>query len=135
MAKHTTYFFSKDARAQAEFYIHALGGEIVSIMTHGQLPDASEEMKDKVMHLSLVAAGATFYMTDEIFGSVQPGNNIYQSLEFATEEEAHQAFNRLAEDGTIRYPLTPAFWGALHGQVQDKFDVLWMITTEAKPQS
>jgi len=28
----TPYIHSEDARAQAEFYIHALGGEIVSVL-------------------------------------------------------------------------------------------------------
>nr|WP_325168587.1 hypothetical protein [Paenibacillus sp. S28] len=47
MAKHMTYIFSEDARAQAEFYVQALGGEIVSVQTHGELPHATEEYKER----------------------------------------------------------------------------------------
>jgi hypothetical protein len=32
----------------------------------------------------------------------------------------------------VKVPLKMEFWGALHGQIEDKFGVLWMITTEAK---
>ncbi|OXM87583.1 VOC family protein [Paenibacillus rigui] len=133
MAKYTTYIFSEDARAQAEFYTQALGGEIQSIMTHGQLPDSREEWKDKVMHLSLVAAGVTFFMSDSVFQPVQHGNAINLCLEYATDAEAYEAFDKLAEGGQVKDALKPAFWGSLFGLLEDKYGVTWMITTEAKP--
>ncbi|TDF94042.1 VOC family protein [Paenibacillus piri] len=132
MAKLTPYIFSEDSRAQAEFYTQALGGEILSVMTHGQLPDASQNMKDKVMHLSLVAGGVTFYMTDFVFGQLVPGNGINLSLEFETEAEAREAFDKLADGGVVRHPFSPAFWGALFGQLEDKYGVSWMISYEPK---
>ncbi|MDF2669082.1 MAG: hypothetical protein K0R67_1388 [Paenibacillus sp.] len=131
LAKHTTYIFSEDAKAQAEFYTNALGGEILSIMTYGQLPDAQKGLEDKVLHLSLVAAGVNFFMCDSIHEPIRKGNSINQCLEFATETEAHEAFNNLAEGGFIKDPLKPAFWGTLFGLLEDKFGVFWMITTEA----
>ncbi|MCZ8518539.1 MULTISPECIES: VOC family protein [Paenibacillus] len=132
MAKHNTYFISEDARAQAEFYAGALGGEIQSVMTYGQMPEAKEEMKDKVIHLSLVAAGVTFYFSDSVFGPLSHGNAINQCLEFESEGEAHAAFGKLSEGGQVQQPLEPAFWGALFGQLQDKFGVQWMVTTASQ---
>ncbi|WP_139997531.1 VOC family protein [Paenibacillus paridis] len=131
MAKHFTYITSEDARTQAEFYTQALGGEILSIMTHGQLPDGSEELKDKVLHLSFIAGGVTFLMSDSVFAPVVRGNNIHLNLEFEREEEAHKAFDNLSQGGKISQPLAPAFWGSLFGIVEDKFGILWMITTAA----
>ncbi|CAG7636300.1 VOC family protein [Paenibacillus allorhizosphaerae] len=133
MAKLTPYLFSEDSRAQAEFYVKALGGEILSVMTHGQLPNASEALKDKVMHLSMVAAGLQFYMCDCFVEPAVQGNSINLSLEFATEAEARKAFDNLAEGGNVKHPLKPEFWGSLFGQIEDKFGINWMITTEAKP--
>jgi len=130
MAKHTTYFISEDARAQAEFYIQALGGKINSVTTHGQLPDAKEELKDKVINLSFTAAGVNFYISDTDFEALRHGNAIHQSLEFAAESEAREAFANLSEGGKVTHPLTPAFWGALFGQLEDKYGISWMITTE-----
>lgn len=132
MAKHTTYFFSEDAKAQAEFYTRALGGEILSVMTYGQLPDSKEEIKDKVVHLNMIAGGVTFLMSDSIFEPITRGNAINQCLEFSTEAEAHEAFDKLSEGGTVKDALKPAFWGALFGLLEDKFGVMWMITTEPK---
>lgn len=130
MAKHTTYIFSEDARAQAEFYTQALGGEILSIMTHGELPNSSDALKDKVLHLSLMAAGVNFLMCDS--APATTGDAIHLCLEYATEAEAHEAFNNLAAGGKVNHPLEPAFWGTLFGQIEDKFGIHWMITTEAK---
>ncbi|MEK8127942.1 VOC family protein [Paenibacillus filicis] len=130
MAKHTTYIMSEDARTQAEFYIHAFGGELQSVMTHGeQMPDAKEELKDKVLNLSFVAAGVNFLMCDNFFGPVSYGNSLHLVMEFDTEAEAHEAFTKLSEGGQVNHPLERAFWGPLFGQIQDKFGVLWMITT------
>nr|WP_275984092.1 VOC family protein [Paenibacillus hamazuiensis] len=128
----TPYIVSENAKAQSEFYTQALGGEIVSVMTHGQLPDAKEELKDKIMHLSFVAAGVTFFVTDCVFEPLSRGNAVNLSLEFATEAEAREAFDKLAVGGKVKYPLAPAFWGTLFGQLEDKFGVSWMISTEAR---
>lgn len=134
MAKLTPYIFSEDARAQAGFYTHALSGEILSVMTHGEsIPDASEANKDKVIHLSFIAAGITFFMCDTVFGSIDRGNSMHLSLEFGTEAEARNAFDKLAEGGKVNHPLVPAFWGTLFGQLEDKYGVLWMISTETGP--
>lgn len=131
MATHTTYIISENARAQAEFYIGALGGEITSVTTYGQVPGANEEeLKDKVVNLSLVAAGVTFLMSDSMFEALTPGNMVSLCLEIATEEEAHAAFNNLSKDGSVKHPLEPAFWGALFGQLEDKFGISWMITSD-----
>jgi len=129
MAKHTTYMMSEDARAQAEFYVHALGGEILSVVTHGQLPEAKEELKDKVVNLSMMAGGINFLMSDSVFEPIIQGNALNLCLEFATEPEAREAFDKLAEGGYVKHPLEPAFWGALFGHIQDKYGVMWMITT------
>ncbi|MCR8635173.1 VOC family protein [Paenibacillus radicis (ex Xue et al. 2023)] len=135
MAKHAPYIFSEDARSQAEFYTKALGGEIQSIMTYGNLPNANEANKDRIMHLSLMAAGVNILMCDSLYEPIRHGNAIHLCLEFSTEAEAREAFDKLAEGGNIKHPLGMEFWGAMFGQIEDKFGVLWMITTEPKSQS
>jgi PhnB protein len=132
LAKYTTYLFSNEAKTQAEFYTQALGGEILSIMTYGGIPNTPEELKDKVVHLSFLAAGVTFFMSDNTDGPIDYGKSINLSLEFGTEAEAHSAFDNLAAGGQVKDSLKPAFWGSLFGVLEDKYGVTWMITTEAK---
>jgi PhnB protein len=134
MAKLTPYFYSEDSRAQSEFYVQALGGNVEQVMTYGQAPNTDEAIKDKVMHLMLVAAGITFYMADSVFEPVSRGNGLDLNIEFTTEEEARQAFDKLAEGGRILMPLEKQFWGALFGRLEDKFGVTWQINTETPQQ-
>jgi len=130
MAKLTPYFSTEDARAQAEFYVQALGGEILQVMTYAQAPGMDDEaLKDKVMHLHLVAGGVTFYMADQVREKIQRGNGMDLNLEFETEEEARSAFEKLSAGGKVIMPLEMQFWGALFGRIEDKFGVHWQINT------
>jgi PhnB protein len=131
MAKLYPYIFSEDARKQAAFYAEALGGEVISIKTFGEMPNASEEMKDKVMHLVLSAVGQHFFMADSVMAPMQQGNQIDLTLEFATEEEARKVFEGLAQGGKVIMPFDRMFWGAMFGRVEDPFGVRWQIATEA----
>jgi len=67
LAKYTTYIVSENARAQAEFYTHALGGEITSVMTRGQLPGAAEGGKI-VCPLEPASWGSLFGQIEDPFG-------------------------------------------------------------------
>lgn len=133
MAKLTPYIFSEDARTQAEFYTQALGGEILSVMTFDQMPGANDDSpKDKVMHMSFVAGGVTFFMSDNPFQRISRGDGMHLSLEFTTEAEAYEAFDKLSGGGKVVDALKMQFWGALFGVLEDKFGVLWQVTTEMK---
>ncbi|WP_159884555.1 VOC family protein [Paenibacillus puerhi] len=133
MAKPNTYIRSEHALLQAEFYIQALGGELLSVITYGQLPDAPKSWENKVLQISFIAGEIQFLMSDVVLEPLVPGNAITLVMEFSTEAEARQAFANLAYGGKIRQPLEPAFGGSLFGEIEDRFGVLWMITTEAKP--
>jgi PhnB protein len=126
MAKLTPYIISEDSRAQAAFYISSLGGEVVSVMTHGQMGDASEANKDKVMHLCVAVAGINLFMSD--FDGHTHGNSISLNLEFASEGEGRDAYTKLSNGGKVQFPFGPAPWGGFFGQFVDKFSVPWMIT-------
>ena len=102
------------------------------MQTHGEIPGTKEELKDKVMHLSLVAGGIPIFMSDSIFQTLERGNGIHLSLSFESDAEAHEAFDRLAQGGKVLDPLKTQFWGALFGLLEDKFGVLWQVTTEVQ---
>ncbi|MEF2966691.1 VOC family protein [Paenibacillus sp. M1] len=131
MAKLTPYFYSNDAKAQAKFYVEALGGEIQHQMTYGQAPGTEEAMKDKIIHMSFTAAGVSFYIADSMHEPPGQGVPYDLNLEFKTEAEAREAFAKLSEGGKVIMPLEKQFWGTLFGRLQDPFGVTWQISTEA----
>jgi PhnB protein len=130
VAKLYNYIFSKNAKEQAEFYAKAFNGEIKSIQTFGEAPNADEKNKDKVMHLTLDINGATIFMADAIHEPVKTSGSVDIGLEFASEEEANIAFANLAEGGHVIMPLEKQFWGAMFGRLHDKYGILWQIVTE-----
>ncbi|WP_040711136.1 VOC family protein [Paenibacillus curdlanolyticus] len=137
MAKLTPYFYSEDARAQAQFYIDALGGEIVDLMTYGQAPGTDEALKDRIIHMVFLAAGVKFYIADSQHEPPGRSSGFDMSLEFKTDEEAQQAFASLSAGGNVIMPLEKQFWGTLFGRLEDKFGIKWQVSTEAQmpPQS
>lgn len=127
MATLKPFLFSEDSRAQAEFYIGALGGEIQSVMTFGQAPEPNDAIQDKVMHMCLTAGGVTLFMADSLVPLTR-GNGFSLNLEFQSGAEGREAFDNLAAGGKVIVPLEPAFWGGKYGELEDKYGVLWMIS-------
>lgn len=130
MANLYPYIFSEDARNQADFYAKALNGEVVSVQTFEQAPNVHDSIKDKVMHLTLSAADQIFFMADSVNESVKQGTQINLVLEYKTEDEARSVFENLSEGGNVLMPFDKMFWGAMFGRVEDKFGLIWQITTE-----
>jgi len=127
MIKLSPYIYSEDARAQAEFYVKALRGEITSIKTYADMPNVPEEMKDKVMHLELQLGELQIYLADS--SDIEPGNQIDIALEFETEEEAIRTFKGLSKGGEVIMPFERMFWGTMFGRVEDPYGVRWQIAT------
>src|SRR5690554_5598305 len=105
------YLMSPDARGQAQFYIDALGGEVVFLRTYGDLPDTPEHLKDRVLHLDCFIGGIRFQMTDITEGPVERSDRVKLNLEFPDVEAARQALERLADGGTVIEPFGLQFWG------------------------
>lgn len=130
MALLRPYIYCDNAREQAAFYVDALGGEIVSVKTFGDMPGAEERQKDRVMHLIMQAAGVQFYLADS--SPIQRGNGLDLTLEFASDHEAAQAFKKLAAGGKVVMKFERMFWGSMFGRLEDKFGVSWQIATELR---
>ncbi|MFE5321993.1 VOC family protein [Paenibacillus sp. NPDC056579] len=123
------YLMSEDARTQADFYIKALGGEVVSVMTFGQLPGTPEAIKDKVMHMMLVVAGANTLFLSDSSEPVSGSRSIALALTYDNESEARTAYTNLGEGGAFKYPFDLQPWGAYYGEVVDQFGVTWQVVT------
>ncbi|MBH0231228.1 VOC family protein [Halobacillus yeomjeoni] len=128
MAKLYPYLFCKDARAQADFYIKSLGGEIESVQTYDEMPDPDPALEGRVMHLVLQAGGIRIFMADAANQEIEPGTNIDLTLEFTSVEEAEKAFGGLSEGGDIFMPFEKMFWGDYFGRFQDRYGVRWQIS-------
>ncbi|MBD2871350.1 VOC family protein [Paenibacillus arenilitoris] len=128
------YLLSEDARAQADFYVQALGGEIMFLSTHGELMGAQNELKNKVVHMCVVVAGGNpIFMADAIEPIAQ-GTNFSLSIEYKTEAEARDAFDKISAGGRVKYPFALQPFGLYLGEAADQFGVIWMITAEPQAE-
>ncbi|MDI4643735.1 VOC family protein [Cohnella hashimotonis] len=122
------YIQSEDARAQADFYLQALGGKLMSVSTHGELMGAENEFKDKVMHMCIAVAGENYVFLADAIEPVGSGSAVALSIGYAAQDEAREAFGKLAEGGQIRHPIETQPFGLYFGELTDKFGIRWMIT-------
>ena len=123
------------------FYSNALGATVKEIAYFKDAPPnaaaedpwlsehGGEFPPNFVMHSELEVDGQVFVMTD---GAENPiGNdNITFLIRRDSPEDATRIFNVLAEGGEVTQPLAPAFWAPLHGQVRDRYGILWGVMVE-----
>jgi PhnB protein len=123
--------FHGNCRRAMAFYHDSIGGKL-EIMTVGDSPEAVR-LKDLdpklVFHASL--KDGSF----ELFGSdigpeeeVTSGNSITLVLECNTEADVRKFYSRLSAGGKQTFPVAPAFWGGLYGQLTDKYGMEWILT-------
>jgi PhnB protein len=123
------FFYGRTEEAM-KFYQSALGGEL-EISRNGDSPmgdDVSKEWRDKVMHSTLKGDGFDIMASDGREGSPQEKeSNISLAIGLADEAKAKEVFDKLSAGGKVTMPLEKMFWGALFGQLTDKYGIDWMV--------
>ncbi len=122
---------SGDAEEALSFYKDIFGGEI-EINRWSEMPPNSkmpitDEWKSKVMHGSLaIRENVTLYVSDSLTED-QTGNSstVFLHMEFDSEDELRKAYEAIAQSGTVNMPVDKTFWGAIYGDVIDKFGIGW----------
>lgn len=95
------------------------------------MPPLSDDLKKRVMHISINIGEQTLMGSDILPGfsqrPFQLGDNNYISIQPDSREEADRLFSELSEGGEVEMPLGDQFWGDYFGSFRDKFGVNWMI--------
>jgi len=122
---------SGNAEEALNFYKDVFGGT-VEIMRWKDMPPnphmpVDETWKEKVMHGSLnISDDLMVYAADSLQdGDGSVGNNVIIHIEFDSEEELRKAFEILSAGGKVNMPVDKMFWGAVYGDLVDKFGVGW----------
>lgn len=127
--------FEGDCRAAMEFYRNCFGGTL-RIMTVGESPMAASmpaAMQAQVMHANLETAGITIMASDMLDGTkLARGNGTALMLQCGSEEEIRRLFEKLSAGGIANAPVKVEFWGAMYGDLTDKFGIRWMLNFEKK---
>ncbi|AKK04162.1 VOC family protein [Corynebacterium epidermidicanis] len=129
---HPYFGFAGNAAEAMTFYQSVFGGEL-QIMTFEQ-GGAGEFASNPqaVMHSQLIVNESWFLMAADSEDATSEGHStprITVAISGSDNQlEAQTAqFNKLAESGNVVMPLEKQMWGAVYGQVVDKFGVTWQF--------
>ena len=122
---------SGNAEEAMNFYKNVFGGK-TEIMRWSEMPPnpkmpVSEGWRNKVMHGSLyIREDVPIFLSDSIQGETKAlGNNVFIHIEFDSEKELRKIFDALSDGGKVNMPVDKMFWGAVYGDLIDKFGVGW----------
>lgn len=127
---HTYLTFSGNCREAMTFYKECLGGEL-TLQTIGESPLSDKmpsQMKDCILH-STLAKDSLLLMGSDMVGEqgLKKGNSVSLSLNCSSEEEIRNCYKKLSSGGKTDHPLEDTFWGALFGDLTDKFGNHWLL--------
>ena len=120
-----------NAEEAMNFYQEVFGGK-TEIQRWSEMPpnphmSVDDAWKNKVMHGSLtIRDNVTIYLSDSWAGQEAPvNNNVFLHVEFDSEDELRKAFDILSAGGKVNMPVDKTFWGAVYGDLIDKFGTGW----------
>ena len=112
-------------------YKKALGAEVISIAYNKDAPAdspmrATASDPNHIMHAELVIADTRMNMCD-VSDAVAPGNMHLFNIFFDTVDEVIDAYKHLSVDGRVITDLSPQFWTAMYGDIEDRFGIHWQL--------
>ncbi|NHA06390.1 VOC family protein [Mucilaginibacter sp. HC2] len=136
MANINSYLtFNGNCLEAMTFYKECLGGEL-TFQTVGELALPLNEpmppcMENCVVHATLIKGDMILTASDMVpENGLIKGNSVSLLLSCNTEDEAREYYTRLSTNGEATHPLEDTFWGALFGDLVDKYGNQWLINFE-----
>ena len=122
--------FNGNCREAMTFYANCLGGEL-TFQTIEESPIAENmplQMKDNILHATLINGGLIIMASDMVGESgLTKGNTVSLMLNCSSGEEIISCYEKLAADGVANHPLEDTFWGAVFGDLTDKYGNHWLL--------
>ncbi len=130
--------FDGNCKQAFDFYKSVFGGAFSYSSTFNEMPPQegmppiSDDMKDKIMHISLPISKETVLMGSDTGGEWAPnlkvGNNFSISITTDSKDNADHLFKKLATQGQVTMPMEQTFWGDYFGMLTDQFGINWMVS-------
>lgn len=122
-------------REAIQFYEDAIGAEVVSMMTYGEMPEMpntfNDEMKQLVAHAKLKVGDAEIMLSDAPNGSpLGDGKKVTICITTNKVEHSRTIYEALRQEGQINLPFQEESFSPGFGDVTDKFGVTFQIYTE-----
>lgn len=122
-------FFRGNCEEALEFYKKVFDGKIVALQRFGEASmPVEEDYKQKIMHAELRFNGYSMLFSDGApHREITKGDNVHLNLSFDNETTMRLTWGKLSAEGNVHMELQDTFWGAIYGQLEDKFGIRWMV--------
>jgi PhnB protein len=122
--------FNGNCREAMTFYQKCLGGEL-SFQTIGESPLSEKlppKMKDCILHSTLTKENLVLLASDMVGDNgLIKGNSVSLLLQCKSEKELRNYYTKLSKGGIPTHAIENTFWGALFGDLTDKFGNHWLL--------
>ncbi len=125
--------FNGNCREAMQFYKECLGGKL-HFQTIGESPLSDkmpQQMKESILH-STLSKKSFILMGSDMVGNdgLAKGNAVSLMLDCSNEKEIKACYEKLSAGGIQNHPLEISFWGALFGDLTDKYGNHWLLHFE-----
>ena len=130
MQLHTYLNYGGNCEQAFRFYEQELGGRILMLMRHGQVPgpgNTGPEWKDKVLHARLQLGDGVISGADVPADRFQPMRSAYLTLTLDTTADAERIYALLSEGGQIFMKMDKSFFAERFAMLRDRFGTSWML--------
>jgi PhnB protein len=122
--------FNGNCKEAMHFYKECLGGDLY-FQTIGESPMADQmpkTMKDCILHSTLTNGNVVIMATDMVpKNGMIKGNNLSLMVDCESELEIRNLYKVLLVGGHSDHPLEDTFWGAIFGDLTDKYGNHWLL--------
>ena len=127
--------FNGNCREAMQFYAASIGGEL-NFQTVGESPLSEKmpkKMKNCILHSTLTNGNVVIMATDIVpQNGIIKGNTISLMLDCESESEIKRFYENLLVGGHSNHPLEDTFWGAIFGDLTDKYGNHWLLNYTRK---
>jgi PhnB protein len=121
-------FFAGTCSEALDFYREAIGAKTHAFVRYRDLPGASADTGDRVMHAEFSVGESTLFASDGN-KSERHGGEYAIALHAADDVEAERLFAALGVGGRIDVPLMTTPFASRFGMLTDKYGTPWTVTT------
>ena len=122
--------FHGNCREAMQFYQKCLGGKL-NFQTIGESPLSGNmpgRMKNCILYASLNGDGILLMASDMVGErGLLRGNAVSLMLNFTSEKDLRSCYKTLSAGGEQTHPLKDTAWGAIIGELADKYGNHWIL--------
>ena len=127
---HSYLTFNGNCREAMTFYKKCLGGDLY-LQTIGESPLSGKmpaQMKEGILHSTLRNGNMVIIASDMVSEKgIIKGNSVSLMLCCSSEKEIKSLYKKLSSGGNADHPLEETFWGAIFGDLTDRYGNHWLL--------